>query len=68
MCKVCDGTVGNRGHVWQLDEDGEPDIFAFEEGFHNGLRCTRCSYSFCHHCSEGPEEDCVYIDQLEIPL
>jgi hypothetical protein len=68
MCKVCDGTADNRGHVWQLGEDGKPDYFAFEEGDHNGYCCIRCGYIFCHHCEDGPQEDCTFIDQEEMPL
>lgn len=68
MCKVCKGTADNRGHVWQLDEDGEPDYYAYDGDTHNGYQCVRCGYIFCHHCQEGPSEDCDFIDQLEMPV
>ena len=67
MCKVCDGTADNRGHVWKLDE-GELDIFGLDIEGHNGPVCIRCGYSFCHHCSEEPTEDCRYKDQEEMPV
>lgn len=37
-------------HKWILNDEGEPDNFAFEYGYHNGYICERCSYSFCEHC------------------
>lgn len=52
--------IDTRGHQWQIDSfDGELDIFAYEAGdFHNGPRCVKCGYGFCHHCQEMPDEDC----------
>ena len=44
-------------HVWQLDDDGEVDNFAYDGDKHNGPRCTLCDYSYCHHC-EGPNDTC----------
>ncbi len=38
-------------HVWQLDEYGERDDWAFSEGYHNGPYCTACLVAFCKHCS-----------------
>lgn len=37
-------------HDWELDEDGEIDMFALDFDFHNGPRCRRCHHSFCMHC------------------
>lgn len=45
-------------HRWKLDEDGKPDIFAFESGHHNGPQCLRCGESFCHHCWQPYEDEC----------
>lgn len=58
----------DRGHVWKIDDDlkGEIDIFAFEVGFHNGPECVKCGYVYCHHGDDGPQEDCKFIDQLEM--
>lgn len=58
----------DRGHVWQLDEDGEVDSFALCYEYHNGPSCVRCGYSYCEHCDDGPQEDCDFIDQLEMPV
>lgn len=68
MCGVCDNTADDRGHVWQKDSYGEPDFMAFYEGCHNGYRCVRCGYIFCHHCEDGPQEDCTFKDQTEMPV
>lgn len=47
-------------HTWEQGEDGYINIFAFEEGYHNGPKCVVCGYSFCHHCSDGkvPVKEC----------
>lgn len=37
-------------HRWILDEDGNPDEFAFESGFHNGVICEDCGKSVCVCC------------------
>ena len=37
-------------HDWKLDDDGEVDVFAFYEGYHNGPVCLRCGETFCKHC------------------
>jgi len=48
-----------RGHRWETDEDGDIDIFAYNpEDPHNGPRCVKCGYGFCHHCEDGPNEEC----------
>jgi len=38
------------GHVFQLDEHGEPDWFAMFIDHHNGPRCVRCHFTLCEHC------------------
>ena len=58
----------NRGHVWKLDEYGCVDDFGLDVGYHNGPICVRCHYSYCEHCHAGPQEDCDYVDQLELPV
>lgn len=48
-----------RGHVWEVDWNGDVELFAYQEGkFHNGPRCVRCGYGFCHHCHVKPEKPC----------
>lgn len=37
-------------HRWILREDGSPDEFAFESGFHNGVICEDCGKSVCVCC------------------
>lgn len=54
-----------RGHVWETEDDGDINIFAMSEGHHNGPKCIKCGYSFCHHCSDGPKQDCASGDPQE---
>ncbi|HEY4760799.1 MAG TPA: hypothetical protein VIH42_09490 [Thermoguttaceae bacterium] len=50
---------GARGHTWKHDEGGSLDIFAYNVGeHHNGPRCIKCNYGFCHHCKTLPEISC----------
>jgi len=44
-----------RGHIWKRDETGNVDIFAYDYDYHNGPRCIKCGYGFCHHCSKLPQ-------------
>ncbi len=37
-------------HQWILKEDGKPDEFAFESGFHNGVICRDCGKAVCVCC------------------
>ncbi len=37
-------------HKWILNEDGKPDRWAFESGYHNGVVCKDCGKSVCVHC------------------
>lgn len=37
-------------HRWKLDENGKPDEWAWESGFHNGVYCECCGKSPCIHC------------------
>lgn len=48
------------GHEWERDQDGEIDFMAYDADPepHNGPRCVRCGYGFCHHCQSGPSEPC----------
>lgn len=48
-----------HGHEWEA-ENGRINWFALSEGFHNGPRCKKCNYSFCHHCkSEFDVDPCL---------
>lgn len=42
--------IVSRKHSWEKDERGKIDIFAYENGYHNGPCCTICKSSFCMHC------------------
>lgn len=48
-------------HKWRLNENGEPDSFAFETGYHNGYACQRCGYCFCMYCDPDgfDKEPCI---------
>jgi hypothetical protein len=49
-------------HKWQI-RNGEPDIFAYAEGYHNGPKCIVCGYYFCQHCNpNGWNTSCGSID------
>jgi hypothetical protein len=64
----------NHGHVWMTNRDSNPDIyddddeygnsvniFAYSVGYHNGMQCKNCGFSFCEHCdSEMEIEPCRY--------
>ena len=46
-------------HLWQRDNNGKIDLWAFESGYCNGPVCTRCYHSECVHCNEDWENDPV---------
>lgn len=52
------GVYPNKGHLWQVDEFGDVDTFAFNHEPHNGPKCMTCGYHFCHHCKSEPEKEC----------
>jgi hypothetical protein len=49
--------IAAKGHTLKLDSAGNPDDCAFDfEGSdddipHNGFACTKCSDTWCVHCS-----------------
>lgn len=49
-------------HYWIEDEDGSIDTFRAENmpsDFHNGPKCLKCGFEFCHHCNpEGYDTEC----------
>ena len=50
-----------KGHVWERDETGDIEIFAFTDGgHHNGPKCVNCGYGFCHYCEDGPKHKCTH--------
>lgn len=55
-------------HDWERDGDGEIDIFALDDGYHNGPACKRCNYCFCMHCKPNgwDNKQCI-IDQYRCP-
>ncbi len=59
-----------HGHVWMLRKESNPesyedgdeygngvDIFAYSVGYHNGMVCNKCGFSFCVHCDSEMELD-----------
>lgn len=55
-----------HNHIWLKNKDSEdygdnsrsdtgygeqPDSFAYSEGYHNGYKCKKCGFEFCHHCT-----------------
>lgn len=60
-----------HGHKWTTRHDENPDLyennengntidrFAYSVGYHNGMRCKECGFTFCVHCdSEFEIEKC----------
>lgn len=46
-------------HQMKKNKDGNIDIFAYENGYHNGPVCEVCGKKFCHHCDpKCYEEEC----------
>ena len=64
---VEDWEINTHGHIWQKDDDGSINIFAFESGNHNGPVCIKCGYSFCHHCQDKVDQECQ-LDKKETEL
>ena len=60
---LSDLTVGlgaDRGHEWETYDDGTINIFAYSPyDPHNGPKCKKCGYGYCHHCDDGPSVDCT---------
>lgn len=44
-------------HQWAETEWGSVDIFAYDEGFHNGPRCELCGRTGCRHCDRAMEDE-----------
>lgn len=55
------GTPEARGHVWELDNDGDivSEEFA-DDGWKacGGPRCTVCGYVYCQFCHDAPPAIC----------
>lgn len=57
-----------KRHAWARNSVGKIDYFAFENGFHNGPRCTRCSHSFCENCEpDGLKDTPCVVERWECP-
>lgn len=41
----------NKGHIPQLNEDNEIDMFVCDSEFHNGPGCQICKYAPCMWCT-----------------
>lgn len=39
----------SRKHMWKMD-DGEIDMYAYDQGFHNGPVCLCCGAHYCENC------------------
>jgi hypothetical protein len=37
-------------HHWKLDEDGNIDEYAWDQGFHSGVVCVDCGTAVCTNC------------------
>lgn len=77
--KVAKRTVINltrhKRHTWKIDkETGELDMYAYESGYHHGVRCMVCGAVKCVHCGEDYEVDepctqtCIYCPTCSVLL
>lgn len=68
MAKVKHIKETYKRHAWVKNSDGSIDYFAFADVFHNGPRCSRCSYAFCEHCNpDGLDDGPCIVDKWECP-
>ena len=42
-------------HDWELDKDGNIDLWAWESGYHAGPMCKRCAATPCCYCETEEE-------------
>ena len=54
-------------HDWIRDDDGEIDMWAMEDGYHNGSMCQRCYHSACMYCEPDWDEDECVVDKDTCP-
>lgn len=51
--------IKSRKHIWEKNEDGTVNEFAWGRGIHNGPFCTICGETPCVHCEpDYDEKDC----------
>jgi hypothetical protein len=48
-------------HKWKKDENGEPDVFSWDDDFGNGTTCLSCGTEVCIYSCQGWQDldDCV---------
>ena len=64
--------IERNTHLFDLDESGKIDVFAFEFEFHNGPHCRKCGRYICEHCEpdyltqkcEKPHYECTKCGRL----
>ena len=54
-------------HDWKLDENGDIDTWAWENGKHHGPVCMRCRSPFCSHCTSHYDDTECEIDEMHCP-
>ena len=54
-------------HLWQLDSEGEIDLWAWEAGFHNGPQCIRCGKGFCVNCEPNWKDTKCIVNHFICP-
>ena len=43
-------------HIWEKDDQGEPDECAWFYDYHNGVTCLTCGKRYCVHCTPNWRE------------
>jgi hypothetical protein len=60
--------VVKKTHLFDLNDRGEPDMFAFEYEYHNGPHCKKCGRFICAHCEPDYSEQECEKEHFECPF
>lgn len=47
--------IPTHAHIWKTDENGEIDMFAYDNDIHNGPVCVICGEYYCINCNPNWE-------------
>lgn len=58
----------HKKHKWKKNDLGEPDEWAWEYEFHNGVECEVCGETVCVHCEpDYMDLECCILDEDRCP-
>jgi hypothetical protein len=60
--------IVKKTHLFDLNDRGEPDMFAFEYEYHNGPHCKKCGRFICEHCEPDYAEQECEKEHFECPF